>query len=673
MATNIAPPETIFRQVSQEVSEMLQQLTELSSSEDAINEARISALNILQRVQVDLDKQMASLRDNAEWKTFTLAFYGETNAGKSTIIETLRILLGEETKYQQRQQFQDQLNAVQQTEDQIVYIRQQIEHGNGGLNLEPPITLWQRLLRLFGLYRSSEKPDPQQQLAALEKHFAKEQETLSALADGGIIGDGRSDFTRETHAYTFNANGQSFTLLDVPGIEGDEAQVSEQISDAVQKAHAVFYVTRKAAAPQKGEGEKPGTLEKIKQHLGAQTEVWSLFNKSINNAMHLEKSLVGADEQDSLNELNQRMREQLGAHYRDTVTLTARPAFLAVASNVLPDSKNASDREKYLQKYTADSLLVKSGMQDFVALLTVKLLADCRKKIQQSNFNKASTALKNATDDVLLIQRETFQPLGETLRSGLEATSDQIDNALAALNARLISQGNLAIETFKNKARNAIYARIDDDISNDVFKSELEACIEQQKHILEQLMPEMVENELATFQKDIQEIIDNNQQRAKELQEIYSRAQPGKLSVDFTLDIDTDSGVKWGSLLATLAGGAALFWNPGGWVMLTVAIAGLVISVAKSVWGFFDSDYKKEQQRKSASKNLNTITDDINENVRNSMNSAMPELEAKMQELKQMLEVQVNQVAEINQMLHQGSAALHKLSTTLDMAAGTPN
>lgn len=80
---------------------MLQQLSELSSSQAAINEARTSALNILRRMQADLDKQMACLRDNAEWETFTLAFYGETNAGKSTIIETLRILLGEETKYQQ--------------------------------------------------------------------------------------------------------------------------------------------------------------------------------------------------------------------------------------------------------------------------------------------------------------------------------------------------------------------------------------------------------------------------------------------------------------------------------------------------------------------------------------------------------------------------------------------
>ncbi|QQK73245.1 P-loop NTPase family protein [Pectobacterium versatile] len=665
MDQNIIPPETIFREVSQAVRDMLQQLTELPSSETAVNEARKKALNIMRRIKADLDKQMTSLRNNAEWKTFTLAFYGETNAGKSTIIETLRILLGEETKYQQRQQFQDQLNAVQQSEAQIVSLRHQIQQDEGGRNLAPPLTLWQMLLRLFCLNRS-----PQQQLAALEKHAAKEQKTLSTLADGGIIGDGRSDFTRETHAYTFHFNGQSFTLLDVPGIEGDEAKVSKQIGKAVQKAHAVIYVTHKAAAPQKGESDNPGTLEKIKQHLDAQTEVWCLFNKRINNPIQLEKPLVGTDEQDSLNELNLRMREQLGDNYRETVTLSARPAFLAVADNVLPDSKNASDREKFLQKHATDTLLDKSGMKDFVSLLTVRLLADSRKKIQQSNFNKASIALKNAADDVLSIQREVFQPLSETLRNGLEATSDQMDNALAALNARLISQGNLAIETFKNKARKAIYSRIDDDISNDVFKSELETCIKQQLNTLEQLMPEKVQNELATFQKDIQEIIDNNQQRVKELQEIYSRAQSGKLRVDFTLNIDIDSGVKWGGLLATLTGGAALFWNPGGWVMLTAAIAGIVISIAKSVWGFFDSDYKKEQQRKSASKNLSTIADYINDNVRNSLNSAMPELEAKMQELKKMLEMQVNQIAETNQMLNQGSAALRKLSTSLDMAAG---
>ncbi|WP_390485155.1 hypothetical protein [Helicobacter pylori] len=35
-------------------------------------------------------------------------------------------------------------------------------------------------------------------------------------------------------------------MLDVPGIESNEEQVMEQVLNATKKAHAVFYVTKKA-------------------------------------------------------------------------------------------------------------------------------------------------------------------------------------------------------------------------------------------------------------------------------------------------------------------------------------------------------------------------------------------------------------------------------------------
>ncbi|MFT2638648.1 hypothetical protein [Helicobacter pylori] len=66
-------------------------------------------------------------------------------------------------------------------------------------------------------------------------------------------------------------------MLDVPGIEGDEKKVKQQISDATQKAHAIFYVTKTPAPPQKGEEGKEGTIEKIQNQLDSQTEVYTLI------------------------------------------------------------------------------------------------------------------------------------------------------------------------------------------------------------------------------------------------------------------------------------------------------------------------------------------------------------------------------------------------------------
>ncbi|MBM6444940.1 MULTISPECIES: hypothetical protein [Pseudomonas] len=52
----------------------------------------------LRTIQTRFDDELVQLKTHAEWDMFTMAFFGETNAGKSTIIESLRILFKEESR-----------------------------------------------------------------------------------------------------------------------------------------------------------------------------------------------------------------------------------------------------------------------------------------------------------------------------------------------------------------------------------------------------------------------------------------------------------------------------------------------------------------------------------------------------------------------------------------------
>lgn len=54
----------------------------------------------LQQMQAGFDHELGLLEEHAEWEKFTIAFFGETNAGKSTIIESLRILFNEQSRQQ---------------------------------------------------------------------------------------------------------------------------------------------------------------------------------------------------------------------------------------------------------------------------------------------------------------------------------------------------------------------------------------------------------------------------------------------------------------------------------------------------------------------------------------------------------------------------------------------
>lgn len=728
MSVTFENSHLFYQKVSQEVGRIISNLTHDTTNE-TLKKTNEDAREKLEAFRKALNENIDSLRRNAEWERFTIAFYGETNAGKSTVIETLRILLKEESKlkrqkafleFQQQhqltnsdiEQLQQALNENQQVAlelskaieainaqylDRETELNQQINTLSAFIIAQQQLSsLWQKLLNL--LRKTPEQKEHAQLLVkqralniekSVELKDLKIQQTdcdakaselrdlqnaqqakfaeLAHLADGEIIGTGVSDFTMDTTLYPFEANQQRFALLDVPGIEGKESTVLAQIQQAVEKAHAVFYVTSKATAPQKGDENNPGTLEKIKSHLNAQTEVWTLFNKRITNPMQLNRTeLLSTDEEQSIVDLNSRMREQLGSNYRDSCTLSALPAFLSVAEYLVPGSENIKKRNKLLENFTTAELLDKTGMSDFLDLLTHKLVINSKEKITRSNLSKASQTVKEATAEITRLQEETYGKLSKQLDEEMQNAHQLLDMALASLKSRLANQGEEAVEKFKSCARRRVYKEIDKDISNDRFKSELENALTLQHAELEKELPTHLRRELEIFKDETEEIIKRFQQYAKEILATYSRLQQHKFDSKFDIKIDIDSGIKLTSLLATLAGGALLLWNPAGWLVLAPALAGLVFAFYKAVRSFFSSSYKMSQQRQSADENLNNVARKINNSICDGLQSAFPELEEKVEQLKAMLQEPVLQASHTNKILKDASQKLHKLSVGID-------
>lgn len=63
------------------------------------------ALEVFQKLESKSLKELESLKNNEEWENFTIAFYGETGAGKSTLIECLRMFFKEQSKVVQQERF----------------------------------------------------------------------------------------------------------------------------------------------------------------------------------------------------------------------------------------------------------------------------------------------------------------------------------------------------------------------------------------------------------------------------------------------------------------------------------------------------------------------------------------------------------------------------------------
>jgi len=721
--------ENIYKDALKQTNEVMRAL-EIQSEDVGLSQAIETSRTIFKQLKVETDATLQELDKNAEWNSLTVAFYGETNAGKSTIIETLRIIMGEKTKQEQRRKFietcekfninenvaetwRQKNQEIAQCEEKLNTLISKFDESQNKRSLDEQklklhvdqlkiefkkIPFWRRILSF--VWKLSEKSNIDTANAELnifldenrnllQGHEQEKKQALSEIElikeevsyinnaiaelkmhqDGAIIGDGQSDFTRESTRYEFSANEDKFVLLDVPGIEGKEELVREPIMQAVRKAHAVFYVTRKADPPQKGDentGEK-GTLEKIKEHLGAQTEVWTIFNKSIKSAEQLRTpKLVNEGELASLKVLEDEMHKQLGKHYAGSLTVSAYPAFIASADHVVPGEAKAKDRSKFLAIMNSSDILHKTGFQALVEKLSLEMAGNIKSKIKKSNFNKANDAVIQLMDNVIHLNENTFKPLLENLEDQSHDSILQLESAADALKTDIDSVATSLIKKKRESARKRIYKKIDNDIDNDLFKNYLEDIIDVEVKGVEMELPGEVKSKIEIFNDEIKGIAMQFQGHIKDFMDDASMSN----DFDFDLKIKMDNGINIIGLIGSTIGAVALMFTPIGWGALAVGAFGVIVSFAKAIWAFFDSDFKKAQQRKAADQNIDKIFRSIESNYTSHLEESMKNLEANLIPIKNKFRLPAEQASQIASSLEKSAMQLGIVSQKIVKLGG---
>ncbi|WP_115005254.1 hypothetical protein [Xanthomonas campestris] len=519
-------PEQIYGYVTDGVRDVIGALESQAcdADDEAVQSEIIAALSLM---QARVAGKQEELRASADWKDFTVALYGETNAGKSTIIESLRIYLGEAEKLEQRRRF-DVLVAshgldeasLKATHRAIADARDAAAQATErGLRLDAEApgqlqvleveksqleqamvlarvsqTWWQRLLGMFKrdtgdtvtaeiqarinalrARQAQEREQASVEVVAADVALVKAEDVLARRrrampqllehSDGAIIGDGRPDFTRATQRYVFDNGGTPIVLLDVPGIEGGEAGVKAHIDRAVQTAHAVFYVTGKAARPQHGD-KQDGTLEKIKRHLGPQTEVWGVFNKRVAATMPLRNpASLFANDADGIADLDEGLSEALATNYKGVLPVSAYPAFLALADRLPPTEAlvdaaqdRRASRAKFLHEFDAASLLEKTGFASLATHLAT-MAVNAPHKIRQANVFKANQSLREVVDELgrhaTSLENHARKVVIET-----KAAQGNVDMAALQLRSSLRSDASGALLSFETRVRGEVYQLI---------------------------------------------------------------------------------------------------------------------------------------------------------------------------------------------------------------------
>ncbi len=401
--------KNIYLDVKANVENLQNIFKNTDNENERLKKSNQEALEVFQKLEFESLKELESLKNNGEWENFTIAFYGETGAGKSTLIECLRLFFKEPGKRDQQERFRQLYSN---------YVKN--HRGSGHALLE-----------------------------------------LEKFQDGATIGDGRSDFTLETKSYTLKHNNKTFTLLDVPWIEGDEKKVIQQISNATQKAHAIFYVTKKPTPPQKGEEKKEGTIEKIQKQLGSQTEVWTIFNKPINNPRVFKDGLIDGNEKESLKILNKEMKNILGKHHKGHKVVSAQAAFYGLAQALIPETDFYEKKQKFLKDFKAGELLYQSHFKLLGEFIAEELLKNSRAKIIESNCNKALKVVEQLQEAIEITIEKRIDPMIKEAQEHQQEARYNLNRSTEKFILNLTNSAFYKIDQFKSDLREKMYAHID--------------------------------------------------------------------------------------------------------------------------------------------------------------------------------------------------------------------
>ncbi len=283
---------------------------------------------------------------------------------------------------------------------------------------------------------------------------------------------------------------------------------------------------------------------------------------------------------------------------------------------------------------------MKSHFKQLAGFIAGELLENSRKKIIESNCNKALKVIEKLQKTITTTIDRKINPTIKELKNAQLETCDNLDYSRDKFVSKLRNSAFDAIDRFKSDLREKMYEYIDRDIEDDECERKFEVELQKGMEKLGEDIKKRFEKDGEQFLKDIEEAIKQFEEKIKNSLAMLNRTHTDSgfdpnfnTHSAFDFNIDTDSGIDGLGLLASMAGlgfGIFNFWNPIGWASIGLGLVG----VGKSVWNFFDSDYKKSQQRKEVDKNLDKVCEKIAEDVRNQIESSKKIIFEKVESIK---------------------------------------
>lgn len=468
---------------------------------------------------------MKETLDGMVWDNLVIAFFGETNAGKSTIIETMRVLFDEERK--------------------------------------------------------------------------KRIEQTGKSEDGKIVGDGQADFTKVYDEYKLNVYGKTVTLIDVPGIEGNEGDFIDDIKRALKQAHIVFYV--------QGHNKKPdvATADKIKRYLNDWVNVYSIYNVRGGAGNYDEdeerKSLYTTDVDKTYLLIEDTFKGILQDVYKGNIAIQALLALCAVAQ-FAPERNDLENTQNKLTTYFGDrnAIYEFSCFKEIVQLIRNKtdnfdaeILAANKQKLQ-AQYNKIIKDLAETIES----QRHDF----ELLQRGLTTYNSDVKEIVSSAKNKIKRQTDSATDREFDTLLNEICEAID---------YEKQGVLQDKINRLCQKHTSMYSNQISSIITNVfGEVNERLKEKQKKLLDVFKSNRnyyiyASQINIQFDASVIIDELGFSGKDILREGGELALALTG----FLFGPVVGLIglggYGVAQLIKGLFGKDEAKDKAKNEAKQQIN--------------------------------------------------------------------
>lgn len=559
--------ESLYRELQGLIRDTKRNVTELRGVNSSFNTIKQTIGETL-NAQIELaDKNLSKALNETVWNNLVIAFFGETNAGKSTIIETFRILFD----------------------------------------------------------------------------FNRQE------GDGLIVGDGRHDFTKTYEEYNLSIDGKQFTLIDVPGIEGDEEEFKDIIQTALHKAHCIFYV--------QGHNKKPdeATARKIKKYLGDWVKVYSIYNVRGGAGNYDEEdereTLLTEDVLKTENLIQIEFRRILGDVYAGHITLQALLAMCAQAVFSEKREDLIKTQQKLIKYFgNAERIIQFSQFQTLINLVGQKA-SNFQSEIMEANKQKLISLTNQISSWISFIMEGQINNLNKFVDNLKVVEREVCNNYLDLAYRNIQNKSKNVIDNIYSRLKNEIFILIDDKAFH--IKSRVEYIQKSMLIELENSIKSIIDDELSR-------VSNNANRKIRELDGIdlafvnFCENINLDAEIDFNgalseLDIDFDDILGFITKTAgTAAIGATIGSVIPGVGTLIGAAAGAVIG---GIVHASSGDGGKAVAKQEVSKAISKAKVIAEQNLAEALSPVLRNIENERRKIKSFVRKELNNIEKLNEFI----------------------